>query len=350
MQTTQVSLYYLNHVAELLRSHQCSVEQWLAAEGLTEADLYRSQCLVDVVAYGRLITSAINQAKLPHLGLVVGAHLSINHHGALGFALLNCGDIASMLQIFERYLVTRTPLFGVSLSRGQRYTTVTLTSSVVDERLLRPLTEVLISTLYTTLNSANQRFIGEPTSAIHGVNAIRAMQLSYSPPDYVHKYHELFHLPLAFNASVTQVTIDNSALTHQLRPVDEHSLLQARQFCEQELATVSAHASWQNRVLMQIIATNDCLPTISTVAQQLNLTPRTLHRYLVREGTQFKTILASAHTALAKQYLAEKSSSIKTIAYKLGYSDVANFRRAFKRWTGVTPQAYQLSAHKELNE
>ena len=33
--------------------------------------------------------------------------------------------------------------------------------------------------------------------------------------------------------------------------------------------------------------------------------------------------------------------TIQKIAYTLGYTDLANFRRAFKRWQGVPPSVYR---------
>jgi len=33
--------------------------------------------------------------------------------------------------------------------------------------------------------------------------------------------------------------------------------------------------------------------------------------------------------------------SLEEIAERLGYSDVANFSRAFRRWTNVAPGAYR---------
>jgi AraC-like DNA-binding protein len=34
--------------------------------------------------------------------------------------------------------------------------------------------------------------------------------------------------------------------------------------------------------------------------------------------------------------------SLQEIAYALGYTDLSNFRRAFKRWESVSPSEYQL--------
>ena len=45
--------------------------------------------------------------------------------------------------------------------------------------------------------------------------------------------------------------------------------------------------------------------------------------------------------SLALRYLQSRDMPVQEIAYMLGYSDVANFRRAFKRWEGVAPREYR---------
>ena len=48
--------------------------------------------------------------------------------------------------------------------------------------------------------------------------------------------------------------------------------------------------------------------------------------------------------AEAEGYLRENRFSLSEITYLLGFSDQANFGRAFKRWRGQTPRAYRLAA------
>ncbi|MBT0587250.1 AraC family transcriptional regulator [Alteromonas oceanisediminis] len=340
LNNTRVTLNYLNHVADILRSHHISVEHWLQAEGLTEASLLDAQCMVSFDTYCTLITRAISLSKLPHLGLIVGAQLSINHHGALGFALLNCGSIREMLSFFHRYLVTRTPLFELRVERGKTSTRVILDSNVTSLEILRPLTEVLVATLISTLQTAGGRVVNSARKSLADRSVISGVQFNYPQPDYVEKYRQLFNCRLQFSRMTTVIMLANEAVDEQLRAVDQHSLLQARQFCEQELASVSIHATWRSRVLMEIIRQPDTYPDISQIAASLNLSSRTLHRYLRAEGTQFKHIVDETLCALAQQYLREHGETIKSVAYRLGYSDVANFRRAFKRWMGVSPQQF----------
>ena len=175
---------------------------------------------------------------------------------------------------------------------------------------------------------------------------IRQISFSYAQPDYLEKYQQLLNCPMSFAKNRTCITLNNALVDQQLRAVDQNSLFQAKQFCEQELALVSAHASWRSKVLMQIISRPEQYPDINVIADALHVSSRTLHRHLCSEGTHFKQIVEQTLASLAKQYLHEKTSTIKVVAYRLGYSDVANFRRAFKRWTGRTPQNYILECEQ----
>jgi AraC-like DNA-binding protein len=75
----------------------------------------------------------------------------------------------------------------------------------------------------------------------------------------------------------------------------------------------------------------------------LHMTPRTLHRRLVDEGTSFHDLLEDVRRTLAVEHVKSGRLSIEEIAYMLGYSDLANFRRAFRRWESVPPSAYRAA-------
>ena len=44
---------------------------------------------------------------------------------------------------------------------------------------------------------------------------------------------------------------------------------------------------------------------------------------------------------LAKLYLHDDEVTLDDVALRLGYSEQTSFGRAFKRWTGVTPQRFR---------
>jgi AraC-like DNA-binding protein len=92
--------------------------------------------------------------------------------------------------------------------------------------------------------------------------------------------------------------------------------------------------------------------TVARVAGALSLSRRTLSRRLEREGTSFAEELDAARRELALAYVSDGELPVKEMAFRLGFSHVESFHRAFKRWTGRAPQRYRahLSARALSDE
>ncbi|NUP13479.1 MAG: AraC family transcriptional regulator [Polyangiaceae bacterium] len=80
------------------------------------------------------------------------------------------------------------------------------------------------------------------------------------------------------------------------------------------------------------------------VARLLGMGPRTLQRRLTEAGTTFNDLLDDMRRGSALRLLRSQDTTITDAAFMLGYSDVPSFYRAFKRWTGQTPQAWRSPA------
>jgi AraC-like DNA-binding protein len=80
---------------------------------------------------------------------------------------------------------------------------------------------------------------------------------------------------------------------------------------------------------------------METIAARMNITSRTLRRRLQAQGTSYRALLADMRCTLAKQYLTTTSMTTEDIAEALGFSDAANFRHAFRRWTGRRPGEFR---------
>src|SRR5271166_6069211 len=78
-------------------------------------------------------------------------------------------------------------------------------------------------------------------------------------------------------------------------------------------------------------------PTIQEVAQELNLSARTLQRRLTEGGVTFQQVLEEARRELARHYLLQSSLELNETAYLLGYESANSFFRAFHHWEGTSP-------------
>lgn len=76
--------------------------------------------------------------------------------------------------------------------------------------------------------------------------------------------------------------------------------------------------------------------SMTSIAEQLGLQERTLRRRLAAEGTSYGEIVDDVRRKLAIEYLQTTRMSVDDVAWKVGFSDSANLRRAVRRWTGKT--------------
>jgi AraC-like DNA-binding protein len=81
--------------------------------------------------------------------------------------------------------------------------------------------------------------------------------------------------------------------------------------------------------------------SVERCAEKLGVSVRTLQSRLTRSDLRFSDILEEQRIELAKEYLRQEQMSLDEVAVLLGYSEQTSFGRAFKRWTGSTPQRFR---------
>ncbi len=73
---------------------------------------------------------------------------------------------------------------------------------------------------------------------------------------------------------------------------------------------------------------------------------RTLQKHLADKGVVFSELLKDIRHRLANNYL-RQNYSVEDITYLLGFSDPSVFRKAFKKWSGVTPGEYRQASFQQ---
>ena len=105
------------------------------------------------------------------------------------------------------------------------------------------------------------------------------------------------------------------------------------------ISDIEAEASYANRVrscLFELLPSG--MSSIDDVAKNLAIGKRTLQRQLSQEKTSFQQELNKTREKLARHYLINSSYSGAQISFLLGFEDPNSFVRAFRSWTGETPE------------
>jgi AraC-like DNA-binding protein len=82
-------------------------------------------------------------------------------------------------------------------------------------------------------------------------------------------------------------------------------------------------------------------PSADEVARRAGMSPRTLHRRLAGEGSRFQALLDEVRAEFARRYLGQAALAPGEVSHLLGFANPSAFHRAFRRWTGGTPGAFQ---------
>lgn len=168
------------------------------------------------------------------------------------------------------------------------------------------------------------------------------VEFGYAAPEHVLEYDLLYGARCLFDAPRTVLVFDRGALEQPVLQ-DEAGL---RAFLRRAPADVLARLDYGSttaarvrRLLGQSLP--DRMPAPERVAERLAVSPQTLRRQLASEGTSFQQIRDQLRRDVAVAALAAGAMSIEELSQRLGFSEPSAFHRAFKRWTGSTPRAYQ---------
>jgi AraC-like DNA-binding protein len=171
---------------------------------------------------------------------------------------------------------------------------------------------------------------------------LRSVEIDYAEPLEAARYHDFFRCLVRFGAAVATVVVD--PLADQPRtPVNPLGLALAKErlraFAGERgdgdlVASVCRHIAIG-------VGIHRSLPEAHEIARALGMSDRALREQLARRGTRFRALADQVVARYAKRYLREGTQPVAAVAEQLGYGEAASFVRAFRRWTGTTPEQYR---------
>lgn len=287
---------------------------------------------------GQQIQIARNALRLsgdPSFGMRLGRRLTPAVHGPMGFVASSSPDLATALEAVEQFAVTQMPLWRVTYDRRQDVTVMRfrLTADVPAE-VVRLMTEVSAMALY----SIAEFIIGRvPDTA----------EIDFTHPDPGPRagYGEHLSGRVRFSCPVFEIRLPTEFCEIPNASANRDTYLLAWAQCEASLAELqSPQPSMRRQIETMMLTRPRGALTEDHAAAALFMSKRTLARRLKEEGTSFRRIKDDVLAGQAQRYLRDERMTVQSVADLLNYYDSTNFRRAFKRWCGMTPEAYRRNA------
>ncbi|MFH2000089.1 MAG: helix-turn-helix transcriptional regulator, partial [Planctomycetota bacterium] len=109
----------------------------------------------------------------------------------------------------------------------------------------------------------------------------------------------------------------------------------------QSLKELSTKKNYSDKVIQILSHRISNLPDVAETKKKLGVSSRNLQQKLQLEETTFNDLRTLTRTRFARNYLLSSSYPAYEVGYLLGYSDPSVFYRAFKQWTGQTPNEFR---------
>jgi AraC-like DNA-binding protein len=280
-----------------------------------------------------LLAAAEAESGRLDLGFELGRRLNPASHDILGFALLTSPTFGHVVRLMATYQRLIQPLFTLSVQRhAGRVELAYLPAAALPHRTLRVVAETIVVSNHFAFEAMLQREL--PPYDIW---------MSAERPPHAARYHELSRARVHFGDAVPGVrfSLHAALLDTRLAMANIRAMQAAEARCKAMLRQTRARRRWSEWCRMMLRESEDSRPTLDQLAGFMNISPRTLARYLEAEDTSFRELSLQVRTERAQGMLTDGDLSVTQIAYRLGYGDVASFVRSFGRQTGQTPTEFR---------
>ena len=322
-------------IAKGIESYGLDSDDLFRRAGLDPARLAQPLARFSYSAIQRLWAIALESSDDPCFGLRVASYWHPTTFHALGYSWLASRNLEEAIERLVRYsAVVNTAAKG--LLRIERSNDAFC--------LIADVSQVNPQPLPVAMESGMATILGMCRSAYGGHFRPKALELYHAETASAKQLAELFDAPVRYSQAEYALVIDPAVVSKALATANPELVRVNDQVVTEYLARLDRDDIVMRVRLELIERLPDGRVGESEIADALNLSLRSLQRKLGKQGVSFSRLLDDTRRDLGMQYVLSPQYSLNEIAYLLGFTEPANFSRAFKRWYGEPPSRLRESA------
>lgn len=304
-------------LAEFAHSRGLAAQEWLAPLGITAGQLLTPRQLLTMLA--------ALQTHARDVGFVLGQLSLPGHFGLASQALQQAGDLRQALQVLCAYAARLSPLLTPRLLETEEELLLIWTEACGAPAPLQPL---LVDMQMSAVIAMAQWLGGRPLRCRLSFNRTRPRELS--------QHAAYLGTDLQFGCQVDAMRLP---LAEALRPwpAAQRPAAMARNALAQG---ADPQALWRGQLAVlydHLVSQLGEPATLEGSARRFQVSPATLKRQLAQLGTHYQAQLDQVRAHAALYLMSLQGQRGEAVARSLGFHDKSNFRRSFRRWTGMTP-------------
>ncbi|MEH6636579.1 MAG: AraC family transcriptional regulator [Halioglobus sp.] len=317
---------YILLLIDMVEDHNCTLEQLLAGTTIERTGIANIGARISDTDFNRLVVNAQILTGDSALGLKLGLRLNLSAHAMLGQAFMNSRDLAQVMDLFLKYYHLLAPALSLEFEILDEHCVLTTVSNP-EEQLLVFSYELMYTAILNTLRG----LLNRPDLQLH-------VEMPYPEPPHSALYYEILGEDVHFDQPLGRISFRRELLNTPLPSSNPtlRNLYEAE--CARLLADLEGEHSVAEQTLRLLRKLEGQYPQMPQIASMLNLSPRTYRRRLDEEKQSFQGLLDKVRAEHATRYLQNTRLPLSSIAYIIGFNDASNFRRAYLKWTGLSPK------------
>jgi len=318
--------------AQAIDSYGLDSPQIFKQVGVNLADIKKPNARLPTSAMVRVWQLAIELSEDPYIALRVAKFFSPTAFSALGMALATSENVYDALQRASRYSRIISDCSRTSLTESEQEVAFRVDLKYANQaQVYYPGVEAIFTSMFNLLR----------TVAGKGFNA-KGVYFKHTFMGDIKPFEKFFDCPVYFSSIHNQMVFDKQHIFDEQLFSNSALTLTLDEWVEEYLSKfnkILISTQVKEYLLKHLAHGKIDLPSISSA---LALSTRMLQRKLKDEGVSYSELLDECRQKMALKMITHNKLPLAEVSYILGFSDQSNFSRAFKRWTGTSPNMYRL--------
>lgn len=310
---------------DLALSRDIDSHRLLRGTGLFHEDILAGQTRLSPQQFLHLIGNSRRLLDADDSSFMFGQRLLPGHYGAVSHALRHAQNLHQALDTLVQQQALLSPLATPRLLLDEQFAYVYWLDSCGAGEQWRFLLEASM----TSLVAMSQWLSGRRLPWV--------CSLSHAEPRYVEQYWVHLGEDTQFKRPLDLMRIPREYLAQPWPNASATAGQVARLEAVGQIEQLGFAASFTDCLYTYLLEQVRQPPSLEQAAQAFAMSPATLKRKLQKHDTGFQQQVDRVRKQVALYLYQVKGLSNEEVADYLSFSDAANFRRSFKRWTGSTP-------------
>ena len=312
-------------VVDICRSLGVAEHKLLRGTGIFEADI-RDNGKVSVLQLAALLVNAEKLSGARELGFLIGQALATSHNKGFLNALGYSRDLNQALRLLSAFVKQVCPLVSFGEYRQGSARLFTFRDAAGHHKVFGIASLIVCAAMV----SLSKLWCGHRLPL--------TFHFPFSRPRHIAEFEMYLGRKLHFDSPCFSVTVSENALVEPFSRADSFLLMAS----VHHFAKTRKVGGLLPQIIRNMVTRNPQIAALD-VAQALDISPATLKRKLKECNTTFSALNDEVRREQAVFLLRICRLTNEQSALNMAISDLTNFRRAVKRWTGRTPS--ELRGH-----